>query len=108
MADLISSHLTREAIQGRLGFSQLQLRFPELDAEDEGELSETYARLYENNAIIPNEYRKRVGQPPLESEFGDMLKVDCDIAANAARSAGQVLDPKLNPAPAAPAQKAKP
>ena len=108
MADLLSSHLTREAIQSRLGFSQLQLRFPELDAEDEGQLSENYARDYQNNAVTPDEYRQRRGLAPLESEFGSMLKVDCDIAANAARSAGQVLDPKLNPAPAASSQKAKP
>ena len=101
-ADLMSAYLTREAIQGKLGFSQLQLRFPALDAEDEGPLSENFARDYLNNAETPNNYRKRKGLPPLDSEFADMLKVDCDIASNAARSAGQVLDPKLNPAPPAP------
>ncbi len=106
-ADMYSSYLTREAIQGRLGFSQLQLRFPELDAEDEGALSENFDKDYKNNAETPNNYRKRRGLAPLDSEFADMLMVDCDIASNAARSAGQVLDPKLNPAPpqAKPTQK---
>jgi hypothetical protein len=108
MADLYASHITREAIQGKLGFSQLRLSFPSLESEDESELVEMYAKEYANNATTPNAYLTRRGLPPLESEFGDMLKVEADIAANAARSAGQILDPTLakNMQPvAAPAQK---
>lgn len=104
MADLYSAHLTREAIQGRLGFSQLQLRFPELDAEDEGSLSETYGRDYVNNLVSPNEHRARRGLPPSDSPFAGLLKCEADIAIQAAKGAAEVLDPKLNP-PALPAPK---
>ncbi len=102
MADLVAASITRKAIQGRLGFSQLQLRFPELDAEDEGALSETYAKDYQNNLVTPNEHRKRRGLPPLKSKFGDLLKCETDLATKAAQGAAVVLDDELNPpAPAA-------
>lgn len=104
MADLVAASITREAIQGRLGFSQLQLRFPELDAEDEGALSDTFAKDYEHNAVTPNEYRKRRGLPPTDSKFGDLLKVEADLAVKAAQGAAVVLDDTLNPPAAAPAK----
>jgi hypothetical protein len=101
MAKLLTSHLTRDAIQGLLGFSQLEVRFPELDAEDEGDLSETYARDYQNNAVTANEYRARRGLPKLKSPFGDLLKCEADIAIAAAKGAAEVLDPNLTPTGAA-------
>lgn len=104
MADMVAASLTRQAIQGRLGFSQLQLRFPELDAEDEGALSETFVRDYQNNAVTPNEYRKRRGLAPTKSKFGDLLKCETDLATKAAQGAQQVLDDQLQPA--APAAQA--
>lgn len=106
MATLVASAITREAIQGRLGFSQLRLRFPELEAEDEAVLSESYARDYEHNAVTPNEYRKRRGLPPTVSVYGDMLKCEADIAIQAAKGAGEVRDPNL-PKPATPAKPKK-
>lgn len=108
MADLYAAHLTRDVIQGRLGFSQLMLRFPALEAEDEGPLSENYERDYQHNAATPNEYRKRKGLPPTASPYGDMLKVEMEMAVAAAGGVKQVLDPALNKlAPAKPAPQAK-
>ena len=95
MADLFASHITREAIQGRLGFSQLELSFPALDAEDETALADNYVKEYKNNAVTPNIYLKRKGLPPLDSEFGDLLFCEADLASKAAQGAKQVLDPKL-------------
>ena len=102
MADLLSASITRRAIQDRLGFHQLQLRFPELDAEDEEALSDTYARDYQNNLVTPNDHRLRRGLPPTKSKFGDLLKVEADIAVAAARGAAVVLDDELNPPAPAP------
>jgi hypothetical protein len=107
MATLVASAITREAIQGKLGFSQLRLRFPELEAEDEGVLAETYAKDYENNATTPNEYRERRGLPPLATKFGDLLKVEADLAVKAAQGAAVVLDDQLNPPATAPAKPKK-
>jgi hypothetical protein len=107
MATLVASAITREAIQGKLGFSQLRLRFPELEAEDEGVLAETYAKDYENNATTPNEYRERRGLPPLATKFGDLLKVEADLAVKAAQGAAVVLDDQLNPPASAPAKPKK-
>jgi hypothetical protein len=106
MGTLIASAITREAIQGKLGFGQLRLRFPELEAEDESGLSDTYAQDYENNLVTPNEQRKRRGLPPSKSPFADLLKCEADIAIQAARGAAQVRDPNL-PTPDEPAQPPK-
>lgn len=97
MADLVAAAITREAIQGRLGYSQLQLRFPALQAEDEGALAETYTKDYGANAATPNEYRKRKGLPPLQGKFGDLTKIEADLAVKAAQGAAVVLDDNLNP-----------
>ena len=105
MADLYASHLSREGIQGRLGFSQLELVFPELRTEDESALATTFGKDYVNNSETPNEHRARRGMAPHPSVFADMLKCEADIAIAAARGAAQVLDPNLpdaNPAPPTP------
>jgi hypothetical protein len=107
MATLVASTVTREAIQDRLGFSLLRLWFPELEAEDEAALSESYARDYENNLVIPNEHRKRRGWAPLKSKFGDLLKCEADLAIKAAQGAAVVLDDELNPPASAPQPKPK-
>lgn len=104
MADLLAACITREALQGRLGFSQLQLRFPELDAEDESALAETYVKDYQNNLVTPNEHRLRRGMAPTKSKFGDLLKCEADLAIQAAKGAAVVLDDDLNP----PAPQPKP
>jgi hypothetical protein len=92
---LVASHLTRDAIQGRLGFSQLCFQFIGLDREDELSNAEIYEIEYQNNAITPNEHRESKGRPPLESQFGDMTKGDMDIAIAAAKGAAEVIDDKL-------------
>lgn len=94
-AHLIASHITREVLHAKLGFSQLEFRFKGIEAEDELNLAEVYEYEYENNSITPNEYREQQGKPPLANPFADMLKADVDIAINAARGAGQVDDAKL-------------
>lgn len=107
MAMLVASYITREAIQGRLGFSQLRLTFPELEAEDEGVLAETFAKDYQNNAATPNEYRERRGLPPSASPFADMLKVEADMHVKAAQGAGEVLGDKTQTPAAKPAKTSK-
>lgn len=94
LASLIAAQMTNDTIEGLLGFSQLEFRFLGLDREDEKNLADIYAIEYENNAITPNEYRQRRGLPPLESEWGDMVFADTEIAIEAARGAKQV-NPKL-------------
>jgi portal protein len=94
-ASLIGSHLTREAIQGRLGFSQLRFCFTGLDREDEQASAEIYQTYYLNNAVTANEQREKLGKPPTDSQWGDMFKADVDVAIAAARGAAEVDDPKL-------------
>jgi hypothetical protein len=88
-------HLTREALHGRLGFSQLRFKFVGLDREDELAKNEIYKIQYEANTITPNEFRQDVGKLPLDSEWGDMLFADVQIAQAAAKGAAQVDDPAL-------------
>ncbi|MDR3473353.1 MAG: phage portal protein [Devosia sp.] len=91
----VASYLTREAIQGKLGFSQLMFRFVGLDREDEEATAKIYEIYYKNNAITPNQQRDRLGQEPLDSEWADMTFADTQIAMQAARGAAQVDDPAL-------------
>ncbi len=94
-AQAVQSHLTREALHGRLGFSQLVFRFVGLDREDEEATAKIFETYYKNNAITPNEHREAMGKPPLKSKFGDMTYADVEIAKDAARGAAQVLDNNL-------------
>lgn len=85
-----SAYLTRESIEGRLGFSQLEFRFRGLDREDELNLAQVYEIEYRSNGITPNEYRARRGLPPLESAWADMPYADVEIAIKGAQGAKQV------------------
>ncbi len=96
MAHLVQSHITREAIHGKLGFSQLEFRFKGMDPEDEESLATSYEKLYRNNAILPDEHRARVGLPPMEGPWGKMTNADVQIAIAAARGAKDVIDPDLD------------
>ena len=94
-ADLISSHINRDAIEGKLGFSQIEFRFVGLDREDEKATADIYRTYYESNAITPNQHREKLGEPPLEGEWGDMTYADVQIAISAARGAAQVDDRRI-------------
>ncbi|WP_241019032.1 phage portal protein [Paraburkholderia sp. Tr-20389] len=89
-----ASHLTREAIEARLGFSQIEFRFLGLDRDDELNLAQVFETEYKNNASTPNEYRARKGMPPMDSDWADMPFADVEIAIKGAMGAKQV-NPKL-------------
>lgn len=108
VAHLIASHLTRDAIHARLGFSQLEFRFKGIEAEDELNLAKVFETEYKNNATTANEYREARGKPPLPNEFADMLFADVEIAKNAARGAAEVDDENLSGGKPKPTQKPKP
>ena len=91
----IAAYMTREAILGKLGFSQIEFRFLGLDRDDEEMLANIHKTYYESNALTPNEIREKLGREPLKSKWGDMLCVDAEIAKNATRSLGVDLDPDL-------------
>ena len=94
-ASKISSHLTRDVLHMKLGFSQLRFKFVGLDREDEHANAQIYKIRYEGNAITPDEYRARLGEAPMDNEWGSMTHADVEIALNAARGAGEVDDPAL-------------
>lgn len=108
----VAKSFTRHCIQGRLGFSQLRFRFKSLDREDELVTWQIYEKRYKNNAITPNEMRRRMGEQDMDSPWADKTFADMEVAMNAARSASQVLDPALTdgmvlPAPKPPAAPSK-
>jgi hypothetical protein len=69
-AHLLESHITRDAIHGKLGFSQLRFQFIGIEQEDEESLARTYEFEFKNNAITPDEYRERRGMAPMENNWG--------------------------------------
>src|SRR6267378_666745 len=94
-AHAIQEHVTREAIQGKLGFTQLEFRFKGIEAEDELNIAKVYETEYRNNAVTPNNYRERRGWKPLEHQFADLLRADVEIATAAARGTAIVDDEDL-------------
>lgn len=93
----IASYLNREGIQGRLGFSQLEFRFLGIDRDDEEMLADIHCEYWDHNVLTANEIREKLGRPPLKSQWGDMLKIDTEIAVAAAKNMQQDLDPDLPP-----------
>jgi Phage portal protein len=106
MATLYAAYITRETIEGKLGFSQLEFRFLGLKRDDKLAEAQIYEIEFTNGASTPNEYRARNNMPPLDSPWGDLTGPDVEIAKAAARGAAQVDDPKLK-APASPKPKPK-
>lgn len=107
-AKMLASYLTRHAIQRRMGFWQLQLRFLGLDREDEKRGAEVYEIEYRNGATTPDEYRESKGRPPLDTPYARMTGIDFQIARAAAAGAKRVLDPDLpNDKPGGPSQGAE-
>lgn len=95
MATNVSAHITRESLERKLGFSQIQFRFIGLERDDELNLAEVYEIEYRSNATTPDEYRERTRKPPMQGQWGAMTKADADIAIAAARGAAVVEDPAL-------------
>lgn len=104
IATLVTSYFNREVIEGRMGFSQIELRILGLDREDELDTAKILDYRFKQNSITPNEIRARFGEPPMDGPWGDMTWADIQIAISAARGAKVVDDPELeelnNPAQA--------
>jgi hypothetical protein len=95
MASLVAGHVSRETIQGKLGFSQLEFKFVGLDREDEQATAVINQMRYHTNTLTPNEIRAKYGEEPSDNSFADLLYVDHEVALAAARSLGQQLDENL-------------
>lgn len=94
-ASNIAAYLTREVIQGKMGFSQLEFRFPGLKREDKLMLARVFRTLYEINAITPNQVCEEMGRDPIDSQWGDRVFADVEIAKVAARGVAQLEDKDL-------------
>lgn len=111
MAHNYVSYLNREVIEGKLGFSQIELRILGLDRDDELDTANIFKARYQSNSITPNEWREKIGEKPLDSPWGNMLFADVQIAMAAARGSAQVDDPDLKdnqPDNGAPKGRSKP
>lgn len=95
MADLISSHLNREVIQGALGFHQIEFRWKGLDREDEMATAEIAEKYYRCSVLTPNEIREKIGKEKLNSPWADKVFADVEIAKIAARGVAKLEDPAL-------------
>ena len=94
-AGLLASHINRDAIEGKLGFSQVEFRWIGLDREDEKATAEIYETYYKNNMITPNEHREKLGLAPAKNQWGDMTFADMQVAVQAARGSALIDDADL-------------
>lgn len=91
----VASYLTREAVHGKLGFSQLEFRFLGLDRDDEQLLANIHETYYDCNVLTANEIREKLGREPSDSQWGDLHAADVEIAKLAAKGVAQDLDKDL-------------
>jgi HK97 family phage portal protein len=94
-AGLIADHINRDAIWGKLGFSQIEFRWVGLEPEDELSLNKIFDIRYKNNSITPNEIREHFGEQPLENAWSDLVFADTQIALQAARGSATIDDVDL-------------
>lgn len=106
-AELIESYITREAIQKRLGFYQLQFQFEGLRRQDEKNIADVFAQNYKSNLMTPNEQRIKQGMEPLDNQFADLLFADVQIATTAARGSAIIDDKDLDSNQTTPTKKPK-
>ena len=66
-ARLLAEHLTRDAIQKRLGWNDLEFVFAELDTQDPLEEAQIQQILLQNGVLTVNEVRRMRGLPDLET-----------------------------------------
>jgi HK97 family phage portal protein len=94
-AGMLASHINRDAIEGKLGFSQIEFRFIGLDREDEKATADILTKYYDKNVYTANEIRDKLGDTPAENIWGDKTAADVAIAISAARGSAQVDDADL-------------
>jgi HK97 family phage portal protein len=66
-ARLLAEHLTRDAIQKRLGWNDLEFVFAELETQDPLEEAQIQQILLQNGVLTVNEVRRMRGLPDLQS-----------------------------------------
>ena len=107
-AGQFASHINRDVIQGKLGFSQIEFRFIGLDREDEKATCDILTKYYDKNVFTPNQIREKLGEPPADNDWGDLTAADVQIAISAAKGAAQVDDKELNKSQSPAKGKSKP
>lgn len=96
MARLVAGGLTRKVIWQAMGFSQLHFRWKGVEREDVEKTSQVYGRYLDRSVFTINEIREKLGEPPAENAWGNMVKADIDIAVQAAKNVGVIDDPDLS------------
>lgn len=96
MARMIAGGISRKVIWQAMGFSSVHFRWKGVDREDLEKTAQIMSRYVGINVLTPNEVRKKIGEPPTDSVWGDMMKADIDIAVSAAKGVGIIDDPDLN------------
>ena len=95
LATNIASYLNREAIEGKLGFSQVEFKWIGIDRDDEEMLCGIHETYYKSNVLTPNEIREKLGREPSDSQWANAHYADVEIAKVAARGVAQDLDADL-------------
>lgn len=95
MALRVQAHINREVLRARHGITNVHFQFDGLDREDEKAIADIFKIEYENNAVVPNEYRAQKGLEPLKSRWADLTYADMQVAMKAAQGAKEVDDPDI-------------
>jgi HK97 family phage portal protein len=94
-AGMLANHINRDAIWGKLGFSQIEFKWVGLEREDERATADINQILYKNNVLTPDEIRDRMGLPPGDNQWSSLTFADTQVALQAARGAAIIDDADL-------------
>lgn len=95
MANLIAEYLNREALHRKLGWTDLELVWLDLDKEDDLRKSQIHKTYLSEDVYTPNEIRAKNGDDPLPGEWGNLVKTQRLILV--AQAAGTKVESE-NPA----------
>lgn len=86
----IAEYFTRKILHQKLGWTDLEFKFLNLDDPDLQTKVDMLAKQYSMNAVTPNEIRAELGKPPLTTKMADLTQFEA-ILVNTQASA-QIQD----------------
>lgn len=77
MAKRLQDAFTRKILHNRLGWNDLEFVFLNLDDPDTQTKIDMFGRLYQMNAVTPNQVLVKLNMPKLDSPLADLTQFEC-------------------------------
>jgi phage portal protein BeeE len=96
MANLLSEHITREALHRKLGWTDLEHVWTDLDQEDDERLGRIMGGYLDRGVYTPDEVREKMGLAPLPGGWGKLVRTqNAILIAQAAGTKADIQNPAV-------------